>query len=46
MVAVPNPILLYKYTNHMTMTTSGQIMPWFDCLKTKRKREHKVVRLV
>ncbi len=25
----------YKHANHMTMTTSGQIMPWSDCLKTK-----------
>ncbi len=26
-----------KHANHMTMTTSGQIMPWSDdCLKTKR----------
>ncbi len=24
-----------KHANHMTMTTSGQIMPWSDCLKTK-----------
>ncbi len=24
-----------KHANHLTMTTSGQIMPWFDCLKTK-----------
>ncbi len=24
-----------EYVNHMTMTTSGQIMPWSDCLKTK-----------
>ncbi len=24
-----------KHTNHMTMTTSGQIMLWSDCLKTK-----------
>ncbi len=24
-----------KHSNHMTMTTSGQIMPWPDCLKTK-----------
>ncbi len=23
------------HSNHMTMTTSGQIMPWSDCLKTK-----------
>ncbi len=23
-----------KHTNHMNMTTSGQIMPWSDCLKT------------
>ncbi len=28
----------------MTMTTSGQIMPWSDCQKDKRK--HKVARLV
>ncbi len=40
-----NP-LYYKHANHMTMTTSGQIMPWSDCLKTKGKREHKVARLV
>ncbi len=26
---------LSKHANHMTMTTSGQIMPWSDCLKTK-----------
>ncbi len=26
---------LFKHANHMTMTTSGQIMPWSDCLKTK-----------
>ncbi len=25
----------FKHANHMTMTTSGQIMPWSDCLKTK-----------
>ncbi len=31
-----------KHVNHMTMTTSGQIMPWSE----KRKREHKVARLV
>ncbi len=24
-----------KHANHMTMTTSGQIMPWSDWLKTK-----------
>ncbi len=24
-----------KHANHMTMTTSGQIMPWSDCLNTK-----------
>ncbi len=25
----------YKHANHMTMTTSGQIMLWSDYLKTK-----------
>ncbi len=25
----------HKHANHMTMTTSGQIMSWSDCLKTK-----------
>ncbi len=25
----------YKHANHMTMTTSGQIMSWTDYLKTK-----------
>ncbi len=29
--------LICKHANHMTMTTSGQIMPWSDCLKTKGK---------
>ncbi len=24
-----------KHANHMTMTTSGQIMSWTDYLKTK-----------
>ncbi len=24
-----------KHANHMIMTTSGQIMPWSDCQKTK-----------
>ncbi len=33
-----------KHANHMTMTTSWQIMPWSDCLKTKR--ENKVARHV
>ncbi len=28
-------VILSKHANHMTMTTSGQIMPWSDCLKTK-----------
>ncbi len=28
-------LLLNKHENHMTMTTSGQIMPWPDYLKTK-----------
>ncbi len=28
-------ILINQHPNHMTMTTSGQIMPWSDCLKTK-----------
>ncbi len=36
---------IIKHANHMTMTTSGQIMPWSDFLKDKRKRENKVVRL-
>ncbi len=27
--------LYNKHANHMTMTTSGQIMPWSDCLNTK-----------
>ncbi len=26
---------IYKHANHMTMTTSGQIMPWSYCLKSK-----------
>ncbi len=26
---------LVKHANRMTMTTSGQIMLWSDCLKTK-----------
>ncbi len=29
-------IFIDKHANHMIMTTtSGQIMPWSDCLKTK-----------
>ncbi len=37
-VAVPpcsTDVLYDKYTNYMTMTTSGQIMPWPDYLKRK-----------
>ncbi len=29
--------VIYNHANHITMTTSGQIMPWSDCLKTKGK---------
>ncbi len=33
--AISGTNVLFKNANHMTMTTSGQIMPWSDCLKTK-----------
>ncbi len=36
---------IIKYTNHMTMTTSGHIMSWSNYLKTKgNHHEHKIAK--